>query len=71
MRKKLGDRAKIFIMMPPIIYGCNPKYQRLSIQVPTLTRFALKHGYAGHVGTGQSAWGTVHVLDMAKVSWGT
>ncbi|KAJ9642734.1 hypothetical protein H2204_002382 [Knufia peltigerae] len=65
-RKDLGAKAKMVIMIPPLIYGINDKYRRLSIQLPTLTRFALKHGYAGQVGQGKSVWSTVHVLDLAR-----
>ncbi|KIW24957.1 uncharacterized protein PV07_10633 [Cladophialophora immunda] len=65
-RKRLGNSAKLVIMIPPLIYGANPKYQRLSIQLPTLTRFALKHGYAGYVGKGESVWSEIHVLDLAR-----
>ncbi|KIW78917.1 hypothetical protein Z517_08756 [Fonsecaea pedrosoi CBS 271.37] len=65
-RKKLGNKAKLVIMIPPLIYGANPKYKRLSIQMPTLTRFALKHGYAGHVGKGDSVWSEIHVVDLAR-----
>ena len=38
----------------------------LSTQVPTITRFALKHKYAGHVGKGQAVWSTIHVADLAR-----
>ncbi|KIW15944.1 hypothetical protein PV08_05994 [Exophiala spinifera] len=65
-RNDLGAKAKLVIMIPPLIYGVNEKYKRLSIQLPTLTRFALKHGYAGQVGAGASVWSTVHVLDLAR-----
>ncbi|KAL6244731.1 hypothetical protein RBB50_008259 [Rhinocladiella similis] len=65
-RKDLGTKAKLVIMIPPLIYGVNDKHKRLSIQIPTLTRFALKHGYAGQVGAGASVWSTVHVLDLAR-----
>ncbi|EXJ88988.1 hypothetical protein A1O3_02052 [Capronia epimyces CBS 606.96] len=61
-----GARAKLAIVIPPLIYGLNPKYGRLSIQLPTLTRFALKHGYAGHVGKGASVWSDIHVFDLAR-----
>ncbi|EPY53056.1 NAD dependent epimerase/dehydratase [Schizosaccharomyces cryophilus OY26] len=54
-RKILGKRAKIAIMIPPVIYGVGPP-GRLSIQLPTLVRYALKHGYAGQVGEGRSVW---------------
>ena len=65
-RQKLGTKAKLVIMIPPLIYGVNPKYKRQSIQMPTLTRFALKHGYAGHVGKGESVWSEIHVMDLAR-----
>ncbi|OAQ69775.1 NAD dependent epimerase/dehydratase family protein [Pochonia chlamydosporia 170] len=65
-RQKVGNMARIFIWMPPIIYGNNSKYKRLSIQVPALTRFACKHGHAGYVDNGKQGWGVVHVLDLAK-----
>lgn len=65
-RQKLSKHAKMAIMIPPMIYGVNSKYNRLSIQLPTLTRFALKHGYAGHVGKGKSVWSEIHVLDLAR-----
>ena len=64
--KDLGDKAKIAIMIPPEIYGYNPAHQRLSIQIPVLTRFALKHGYAGHVGKGLSVESQIHVADLAR-----
>lgn len=65
-RQKIGTQAKLALMIPPLIYGVNPQYQRLSIQLPTLTRFALKHGYAGYVGKGESAWSQIHVKDLAR-----
>lgn len=65
-QKELGVKAKIAIMIPPLIYGFNPAHRRLSIQIPTLTRFALKHGYAGHVGQGLSVESQIHVLDLAR-----
>ncbi|OTB02759.1 hypothetical protein M426DRAFT_322359 [Hypoxylon sp. CI-4A] len=65
-QKELGEKAKIAIILPPLIYGLNPNNGRLSIQVPTLTRYALKHGYAGHVGNGLPVWSTIHVLDLAR-----
>jgi nucleoside-diphosphate-sugar epimerase len=64
--QRLSPTAKLAIIAPPLIYGANPKYNRLSIQLPTLTRFALKHGYAGHVGKGASVWSEIHVLDLAR-----
>ncbi|RYP45603.1 hypothetical protein DL768_008082 [Monosporascus sp. mg162] len=66
VQKKLRQKAKIAIMIPPLIYGFNPRHKRLSIQIPTLTRYALKHGFAPHVGTGGGVWSNIHVLDLAR-----
>ncbi|KAI1372593.1 NAD(P)-binding protein [Hypoxylon crocopeplum] len=65
-QKKLGEKAKIAIMIPPLIYGFNPSHARLTIQTPTLTRYALKYGYAGHVGAGLAVESNIHVLDLAR-----
>ncbi|KAI0474328.1 NAD(P)-binding protein [Xylaria cf. heliscus] len=64
--KRLGAKAKIAIMIPPTIYGLNPKHGRLSMQLPTLARYALKRGFAGYVGEGLSVHSNVHVLDIAR-----
>ncbi|OCK76829.1 NAD(P)-binding protein [Lepidopterella palustris CBS 459.81] len=64
--KELGEKAKLAIMIPPTIYGFNPKHNRLSSQIPFITRFALKHGYAGHVGKGLSVESQIHVCDLAR-----
>ncbi|KAF2650712.1 NAD(P)-binding protein [Lophiostoma macrostomum CBS 122681] len=64
--RELGDKAKFVIMIPPEIYGFNHQHRRLTIQIPTITRFALKHGYAGHVGKGLSVESQIHVLDLAR-----
>ncbi|XXH03264.1 hypothetical protein Hte_009662 [Hypoxylon texense] len=65
-QKQLGEKAKIAIMIPPTIYGINPSHGRLTIQIPTLTRYALKHGYAGHIGAGLAVESNIHVLDLAR-----
>ncbi len=65
-QQDLGDQAKIAIMIPPLIYGWVPQHRRLSIQIPTLTKFALKHGFAGHVGKGLSVESQIHVVDLAR-----
>ena len=65
-RKELGTKAKIFIILPPLIFGVVKSLGRLSIQVPTMSRFALKHKYAGYVGGGKAVWSTVHVADLAR-----
>jgi nucleoside-diphosphate-sugar epimerase len=64
-RKQLGSKAKISIVLPPVIYGLG-KENRLSIQIPTMARFALKHGFAGFCGGGKAVWGQIHVSDLAK-----
>ncbi|KAI5199746.1 NAD(P)-binding protein [Aureobasidium subglaciale] len=63
-RNKLGIKAKLFIMLPPLIYGAS-SHGKLSIQVITMARFALKHKYAGYVGGGKGIWGLVHVKDLS------
>lgn len=63
-RQKLGSKAKIALMIPPLIYGTS--HGRLTIQLPTLTRWALKHGYPAHVGEGKSVWSNIHVRDLAR-----
>jgi len=44
----------------------NPKHKRLTIQIPTLTRFAMKHGFAPYVGTGAPVESNIHVVDLAR-----
>jgi nucleoside-diphosphate-sugar epimerase len=63
-RNKLGTKAKIFLMFPPLIYGAT-QHKRLSIQVITMARFAIKHRYAGHVGRGHSVWSLIHTNDLS------
>ena len=64
--KEFGPRAKIAIMTPPEIYGYNAWNGRLTIQLPTLTRFAIKHGFSGYVGKGLSKESSIHVNDLAR-----
>ncbi|OQD88766.1 hypothetical protein PENANT_c003G04486 [Penicillium antarcticum] len=65
-RQALSKFAKIAVLMPPVIYGVSTREKRLSIQLPTLIRYSLKHGYAGQVGGGLSVWGYIHVKDLAR-----
>ncbi|OJD34124.1 nad dependent epimerase dehydratase family protein [Diplodia corticola] len=58
--------AKLAIMIPPEIYGWNASHQRLTIQLPTIARFALARGWAGHVGRGFSVESQIHVKDLAR-----
>ncbi|GAP83239.2 putative alpha beta hydrolase fold-1 protein [Rosellinia necatrix] len=65
--RRIGPRARVAIMIPPTVYGVNPRHDgRLSMQIPTLVRHAARHGYAGHVGAGLSVHSNVHVLDLAR-----
>ncbi|KZV95876.1 NAD(P)-binding protein [Exidia glandulosa HHB12029] len=64
--RELGKKAKIAIMIPPEIYGWNETHGRLSIQIPTIARFALANGWAGHVGAGLSVESQIHVKDLAR-----
>jgi nucleoside-diphosphate-sugar epimerase len=64
-RSELGAKAKLSIVLPPVIYGSN-NANLLSIQVPTMARFAIKHGFAGYAGKGKAVWGHVHVSDLAR-----
>lgn len=63
-RSQLGSKAQIAIMIPPLIYGTS--HGRLTIQLPTLARWALKHNYPAHVGQGKSVWSNIHVKDLAR-----
>ncbi|KAI2618298.1 NAD(P)-binding protein [Hypomontagnella submonticulosa] len=65
-QRQIRERAKIAIMVPPDVYGFNPNHGRLSIQIPTLTRYALKHGYPGQVGAGLPVQSNIHVADLAR-----
>jgi nucleoside-diphosphate-sugar epimerase len=56
------------IIMPPTIYGVGTGlFNKLSIQVPTLIRTALKLGHAIVIGEGKGIWDYVHVVDLAKL----
>jgi nucleoside-diphosphate-sugar epimerase len=65
-RETLRNSAKLAIIIPPEIYSFNPRHKRLTIQIPTIARYALKHGYAGYIGEGLSVELQVHVLDLAR-----
>ena len=65
-RQDIGTKAKIIIIMPPLIYGIGKRITRTSIQLPTMTRFALKHGYAPVIGQGVSLRCNIHVQDLVR-----
>lgn len=64
--QELASHAKMAIMIPPLIYGVTTRENRLSIQLPTLIRYSIKHGYAGQIGKGRAVWNQVHVRDLAR-----
>lgn len=65
--KKLGDKSKTVIIVPPNIYGVGSgPVNQISIQIPILIRFALKHKFTPQVGTGVNWWNNVHVKDLAR-----
>ncbi|KAJ3481890.1 hypothetical protein NLG97_g7706 [Lecanicillium saksenae] len=61
-------RVRTAIIYGPMIYGhgTGPVNQR-SIQVPSLARSTLQHGYSPVVGKGLAAWSHVHVSDIAEL----
>lgn len=65
-RKELSPHAKFAIMIPPLIYGVSTREKRLSIQLPTMVRYSIKHGYPGMIDKGLSVWNHVHVKDLAR-----
>ncbi|CAI6333664.1 unnamed protein product [Periconia digitata] len=64
--QEFGDKAKLVLMVPPVVYGFNPKHERLSLAFPRLINYALKQGYSGQVGKGANVWHKVHVCDLAR-----
>jgi nucleoside-diphosphate-sugar epimerase len=64
--REFGSKANIAIMIPPIIYGVNEKHGRVSMGLPPLVRFALKHGFSGRVNEAKNAWSAVHLRDLSR-----
>ena len=64
--REFGDKAKIVIMLPALVYGYNPAHKRHTMMISILVRFALKRGFCGYVGEGRNVWSAVHVLDLAR-----
>lgn len=63
---ELSRNSKFAIMIPPVIYGVSSREKRLSIQLPTMVRYSIKHGYPGMIGDGLAVWNQVHVKDLAR-----
>ncbi|PVH99373.1 NAD(P)-binding protein [Periconia macrospinosa] len=64
--REFGDKAKLVITIAPVIYGINPNNDRISFALPTLVKFALKHGFSGRIGKGENTWSCIHVNDLAR-----
>ncbi|KAF2714521.1 NAD(P)-binding protein [Pleomassaria siparia CBS 279.74] len=65
--REFGAKARVAIVIPPVVYGFNSNHNRLSMALPVLVKFALKHGFSGRVGEGRNVWGSVHVADLGRV----
>jgi len=60
--------VKTIVIMSPLIFGTGTgEFNKLSIQIPALTRFALQKGYAVQAGDGKGIWNRVHIADLAKL----
>ena len=58
----------LVIIDPPTIYGVGSgPGNRLSQQIPTVIRTALKAGHGGTVGAGLNLWNSVHIEDLADL----
>ncbi|KAK5212384.1 hypothetical protein LTR72_007916 [Exophiala xenobiotica] len=64
--EELQDHLRLAMVLPPEVYGYDSKHDRLSMMIPNLTRFAVKHGYAPVIGEGLSVETQVHVMDLAR-----
>jgi nucleoside-diphosphate-sugar epimerase len=54
--------------MSPTIYGVGTGlFNKLSIQVPTIIRAALKEGQVDVIGEGKGIWDYVHIADLAAL----
>jgi nucleoside-diphosphate-sugar epimerase len=56
------------IIMSPTIYGVGTGlFNKLSIQIPSLIRLALKDGQVPVIGEGKGVWDYVHIADLADL----
>ncbi|QYS99893.1 Epimerase domain-containing protein [Trichoderma simmonsii] len=57
-----------YILMAPTIYGVGSgPFNKRSVQVPFLSRRALKKGYAEYIGEGAGVWDHIHIDDTTKI----
>ncbi|KAG0645403.1 hypothetical protein D0Z07_8971 [Hyphodiscus hymeniophilus] len=56
------------IVMAPTIYGVGSgNFNKISIQIPMLTRLAIKFGQTCMVGEGKGVWDHVHITDLTAL----
>ncbi|EXJ79286.1 hypothetical protein A1O3_08788 [Capronia epimyces CBS 606.96] len=60
----LRSHLRLAIVLPPEVYGYDDRHGRLSMTIPKLTRFALKHGYVPVIGKGLAVETNVHYRDL-------
>jgi nucleoside-diphosphate-sugar epimerase len=64
----LATSVRTYIIMSPTIYGPGSGlFNKISIQIPTLMRTAVKVGHAEVVGAGDAYWDHVHIADLASL----
>ena len=60
--------VKTYIIMSPLIYGIGTgHFNKLSIQIPTIIRAAIKVQQVEVIGEGKAIWDHVHVEDLAML----
>lgn len=60
--------VKTYLIMSPLIYGLGSgHFNRLSIQVPSMIRTALKTKQAEVIGDGMGEWDHVHIDDLVSL----
>ena len=61
----LQTGVQTYVIMSPLIYGQGTgSFNKISIQIPTLTRGALKIGQAFVLGDGKAIWDYVQIADL-------
>ncbi|KAL7943990.1 hypothetical protein V8C42DRAFT_94298 [Trichoderma barbatum] len=67
---KAGEEFSVptYILMSPTIYGTGTgPFNKRSVQIPFLSRRAVKKGYAEYIGEGAQVWDHVHIDDVTSV----
>jgi hypothetical protein len=54
-----------YLIMSPTIYGAGSGlFNRVSIQLPTIIRTAIRSGHVSVIGPGNGVWDAVHIADL-------